>query len=85
MNSIHLSAQLTPMQVSNKLVYLPRGTWIRLSVDFRDVRGRTFDATNTQLMYRPNRFDLTEIIPADRNRTFSVHLKQAGETVFKVN
>lgn len=84
-NSLHLSLE-APLNASssNLIPALPRGIKVRLYVSFRDHRGRLFNAANNFLKYRPHRFDLTDIVATDNNRTFDILLKQSGETVFRV-
>jgi hypothetical protein len=73
-----------PIVSSTTVPTLPQGIKIRLRVQFRDARGRLFNAANNDLKYRPHRFDLTDIVALDNNRTFDIVLKEAGETVFRV-
>uniref|UniRef100_A0A914ZAI0 Nuclear pore membrane glycoprotein 210 n=1 Tax=Panagrolaimus superbus TaxID=310955 RepID=A0A914ZAI0_9BILA len=84
--SIHLSLEMPIVSslASTTIPTLPQGIKIRIRVQFRDQRGRLFNAANNDLKYRPHRFDLTDIVALENNRTFDIVLKQAGETVFRV-
>ncbi|VDM58044.1 unnamed protein product [Angiostrongylus costaricensis] len=67
------------------LLYLPVGAKIRLQVVFRDSRGRQLNEASSSISYRPHRFDLTEIISSNLNKTLTVTMKTAGETVLQVH
>ncbi|KHJ90182.1 hypothetical protein OESDEN_09979, partial [Oesophagostomum dentatum] len=77
-----LTTNLEPA-TSTTLMHLPVGAKIVLKVVFRDSKGREITASS-KLSYRPHRFDLTEIVPSDSNRTLTITLKSAGETVLKI-
>jgi nuclear pore complex protein Nup210 len=84
--SLHLSMEMPVVSslASATIPTLPQGCKIRIRVQFRDSRGRLFNAANNDLKYRPHRFDLTDIVALENNRTFDIVLKEAGETVFRV-
>ncbi|PIO72522.1 hypothetical protein TELCIR_05552 [Teladorsagia circumcincta] len=78
-----LLTKIEPISAS-PLQHLPVGVKLDLQVIFRDTRGRQLSASSTPISYRPHRFDLTEIVPADLNRTLTVTMKSPGETVLMV-
>ncbi|VDK59842.1 unnamed protein product [Cylicostephanus goldi] len=80
---VKLLTKLEPV-TSTPLMNLPVGAKIALRVLFRDSRGREL-SSSSKLSYRPHRFDLTDIVPSDANRTLTVSLKSVGETVLKVS
>ena len=83
-DSIELTAELPELNLINGPVsVLPQGMTIRVKATMKDHRGRPFSATNSVLKFRPHRFDLTDV-SFDGHRTFTIHLKQPGETVFSV-
>ncbi|KHJ86401.1 hypothetical protein OESDEN_13853, partial [Oesophagostomum dentatum] len=79
---VMLTTKLEPA-TSTTLMHLPVGAKIVLKVVFRDSKGREITASS-KISYRPHRFDLTEIVPSDSNRTLTITLKSAGETVLKI-
>jgi len=83
-SSIELIVELPELNLVNgPISVLPQGMTVRIKVIMKDHRGRPFSATNNILRFRPHRFDLTDIT-FDGDRTFLIHLKQPGETVFSV-
>ncbi|VDP34504.1 unnamed protein product [Heligmosomoides polygyrus] len=78
-----LLTKLEPV-TSSPLLYLPVGVKVELQVVFRDSRGRQLSSSSSSISYRPHRFDLTEIVAANANRTLTVTMKSAGETVLMV-
>uniref|UniRef100_A0A914PL52 Uncharacterized protein n=1 Tax=Panagrolaimus davidi TaxID=227884 RepID=A0A914PL52_9BILA len=82
--SLHLSMEMPVISslASATIPTLPQGCKIQIRVQFRDSRGRLFNSANNDLKYRPHRFDLTDIVTLENNRTFDIVLKEAGETVF---
>ncbi|WKX87927.1 hypothetical protein Q1695_007941 [Nippostrongylus brasiliensis] len=66
------------------LLHFPVGMKIDLEVIFRDSWGRRLSAVSSPVSYRPHRFDITDIVASDANRTLSITLKSAGETVLMI-
>uniref|UniRef100_A0A158PBW9 BIG2 domain-containing protein n=1 Tax=Angiostrongylus cantonensis TaxID=6313 RepID=A0A158PBW9_ANGCA len=66
------------------LLHLPVGVKLRLQVVFRDSQGRPLNEASSSISYRPHRFDLTEIISSNLNKTLTVAMKSAGETVLQI-
>nr|CDJ92849.1 Bacterial Ig domain containing protein [Haemonchus contortus] len=78
-----LSTEIEPVSVT-PLQHLPVGVKIALQVVFRDSRGRQLSASSSSISYRPHRFDLTEIVSADANRTLTITMKSPGDTVLMI-
>ncbi|VIO88385.1 conserved hypothetical protein [Brugia malayi] len=81
--SLHLKIK-SPEVLEKPLAFFPLGYRLHVDVESRDHFGRLFDAAKHSLNYRPHRFDLIEIHPGNANSSFDIHLKDFGETVFKV-
>ncbi|CAG9540870.1 unnamed protein product [Cercopithifilaria johnstoni] len=81
--SLHLNVKCSEV-LEKPLTVFPLGYRLHVDVESRDHFGRLFDAAKHSLNYRPHRFDLTEIYPGNANSSFDIHLKDSGETVFKV-
>uniref|UniRef100_A0A1I7W2P4 Nuclear pore complex protein 12 n=1 Tax=Loa loa TaxID=7209 RepID=A0A1I7W2P4_LOALO len=81
--SLHLKMRCSEV-LEKPLTVFPLGYRLHVDVESRDHFGRLFDAAKHSLNYRPHRFDLTEIHPGNANSSFDIHLKDFGETVFKV-
>ncbi|KAJ1356187.1 hypothetical protein KIN20_013852 [Parelaphostrongylus tenuis] len=78
-----LLTKIDPM-TSTPLTYLPVGAKLKLKVVFRDSRGRPLNEASSSVSYRPHRFDLTEIVAFDTNKTLTLTMKTTGETVFQI-
>ncbi|MCP9263383.1 BMA-NPP-12 [Dirofilaria immitis] len=81
--SLHLKVKCSEV-LEKPLTVFPLGYRLHIDVESRDHFGRLFDSVKHSLNYRPHRFDLTEIHPGNANSSFDIHLKDLGETVFKV-
>ncbi|VDM21773.1 unnamed protein product [Wuchereria bancrofti] len=81
--SLHLKIKSSEV-LEKPLTFFPLGYRLHVDVESRDHFGRLFDAAKHSLNYRPHRFDLIEIHPGSANSSFDIHLKDFGETVFKV-
>ncbi|KAK6725579.1 hypothetical protein RB195_004101 [Necator americanus] len=79
---VMLLTKLEPATLMS-LSHLPVGAKIALKVVFRDSKGREL-TSSSKISYRPHRFDLTDIVASNDNRTFTITLKSAGETVLKI-
>uniref|UniRef100_A0A7E4VU03 Nuclear pore membrane glycoprotein n=1 Tax=Panagrellus redivivus TaxID=6233 RepID=A0A7E4VU03_PANRE len=83
--SLHLTLEHSLISAgASSVAVLPQGITVRVRASFRDQRGRVFDAAANTLRFRPHRFDLTDIVAKDANRTLDITLKRAGETVIRV-
>ncbi|ELU01491.1 hypothetical protein CAPTEDRAFT_222865 [Capitella teleta] len=68
----------------SKLISIPTGTTLHLSISFHDDVGHTFYATSTNIQYRPNRFDLLQLSYGADNNTLVARATNEGTTVLKV-
>ncbi|KJH46383.1 bacterial group 2 Ig-like protein [Dictyocaulus viviparus] len=78
-----LLSKISPLS-STPLLHLPVGVRLMIQVVFRDSYGRLLNAASSSISYRPHRFDLTEIVASNSNRTFTITMKTAGETVLQI-
>ncbi|CAH1786082.1 unnamed protein product [Owenia fusiformis] len=63
---------------------LPVGTSLSYTISYHDDVGSKFHATNTQLKYRPNRYDLLQVTPGVENSTLVARATDIGQTILKV-
>ncbi|CAI4228538.1 unnamed protein product [Auanema sp. JU1783] len=77
----------TPLATSDggNIIYLPVGTVLKLNIHFRDSKGRILHGLGSNLVYRPHRFDLTEVSASSDGKMLTINMKSAGETVLRIS
>ncbi|XP_048780768.2 nuclear pore membrane glycoprotein 210-like isoform X2 [Ostrea edulis] len=63
---------------------IPVGTTLTLTVTYHDNVGEQFYATNVQMRYRLNRYDLVHIKHGSENDTLIVRAAEVGQSILKV-
>ncbi|XP_070565297.1 nuclear pore membrane glycoprotein 210-like isoform X2 [Ptychodera flava] len=74
----------TVITSSKKLYTFPVGIGLSFIISFHDDVGEKFHATNTELNFRMNRFDLLQVNQGLENGTFVARATSIGNTIFKV-
>ncbi|KAK7861839.1 hypothetical protein R5R35_000596 [Gryllus longicercus] len=69
---------------SDMISFLPRGAEIPLSISYHDNAGRAFDAFDSAIKLRMNRFDLTKIQRGSQKNIITATVLNHGITVLKL-
>ena len=63
---------------------VPVGSTFQVSLSYHDNRGRKFNSANTDITFRPSRFDLVGVKHGENNDTIEVSVRGAGQTVLQI-
>lgn len=81
---VYQKNELKSAFVSSPLFDLPVGAQLQLHVVPRDAKGRRLVAASNSIIFRPHRFDLTDIVATNNNQSLTITLKAAGDTVLRI-
>ncbi|XP_077992157.1 nuclear pore membrane glycoprotein 210-like [Glandiceps talaboti] len=81
---LSINCESTVTTTGQKLFSFPVGIALSFIISFHDDVGEKFHATNTELIFRINRFDLLQVNQGLQNGTFVARATSIGNTIFKV-